>query len=639
VTDPFQSRRTSIAAVLLFAALVNYPCLIWGLQTGGDRAVHISYLASFDQQLRAGDPYPQWLNDLNYGAGSPIFFVQYPLPYYLSTAIRALFLLPATLHSYARAIGLFLFLTGILSAAFTWLWCERLSDRRTAGMATLIALTMPYVYGFDLYYRGAIGEYWALAWIPLALFFAHDLDRNAISGILGISLSYASILLAHPFSALLFAPFLVSYAFCVAEPLGRWRTSLRCAVAVLLGMGLSGFYLFPMFQHRLDFDMSKLVRLHTGNFYYQHQLFPYGQTLFPSFRLRWTGYTLACVLLGGLVAWKIFQRLQREQQPISLKLLRIAVILVILITCLAPVFHFAGWQPHQEQADPNVVSIRSRVFLVTFVTLEAGLLALAFIRTALPVLELFLGSACLLCFFLTTRWSEAIWHHARLLWNLQFPWRFDGLLTVFTVGLIALAIRDLNRDSEKRWLRSAAFLLVLWVFFALGVDFSLGIAKAFVHPIPVVAESGLEIGFPTYTNVESLPSESDLGPSDGLPNRAAVLNGNGSAKLTETAPRQRLLVAVCAEDCTVLIRQVYFPFWHAVENGRELRLKPSSRAGLSEVSLPRGSHQVRIELLRGRPELAGLWSSVISGLVTLGIAGVAFFSRSRKHTSALPVRQ
>ena len=630
LTRGFENRlvRRSLAVVILVACLVNYPCLIWGLQSGGDRDVHLTYLIAFDEQLRAGDFYPQWLNSLNYGAGSPIFFVQYPLPYYISAALHRILFLPSTPEGYNHALGLFMYFSGILSSIFAWLWCRRIAGAFAGLFAALVALTMPYAYGFDLYYRAAIGEYWALAWIPLALYFAHDLHDRRLRGLLGVAVAYAAILLAHPFSALLFAPFLIAYAICVNEPLARYRAAVLSASAAGLGMALSAFYFFPMMAHRLDFNMANLLRLHTGNFYYQHQLFPFGQTLFPGFRLRWTLYTIGCIAFGAIIIGIGVLRSLIRNQTLVWKLCVVALIITILAVCLAPLFHFIGFQPHPEQADANVVSIRGRVFLLTFATLEIGLLAFVCVREAAAPLPSFLAASCLFCFFLTTRWSEAIWHHIKLLWNLQFPWRLDGLLTIFSVGLVALVLRDLAGLLPRLRVRLLMFCFGVWLVFCVGLDLSLGIAKVFVHPMPAALASGIEIGFPTYTNVAQLPTESELGPADGISGGASLVSGQGSASLALVTPRRKILSADCSEPCTILVRQLYYPYWKAQEAGHpDISLSQSSRAGLCELSLSPGSHSIQIQLSRGRPEVVGIWVSASSLVAVVSLLGLYFVKK------------
>jgi len=633
MSDPKQSSALwPLVVVILSAAVVNFPCLIWGLQFGDDHNLHVTYLHFFDAQLRAGELYPRWLSGLNFGAGSPIFFVQYPLPYYAAAGLRWLFHISATPVGEAHALGLFVFFTGIVAGVSSWLWCRTLANPFAAVLASVVYLTMPYVYGCDVYHRAAIGEYSALAWVPLALFFAHQIDTRPRLAVAGMASTFAAVILSNLFTALLFAPFLVLYAICRAPRPGSetWMAAVFVISALALGVGISGAYFVPMNAHRAFFSAANLDKLGPGIFFYRDHLFPFGETLFPgsSFSLR-----IVDLISGGLGLATAAIFVVRVRQSQTSKMLAAVAIVCVLLTCVAPWFHLVGFSPHPDEAILRVIDMRCRVFLITLLTLEAAMLAYASLRTYAKPLPKFLLAASLACCFLSTRWSEEIWQHASFLWSIQFPWRLSGLLSVFALGLFALALGDVWGFPSRRK-KMLVVCAGLWLAIGVSSYIALDIRGYLAQPFSTEVKLRLETPYPVYASISRLPTLDELGPSDGLADKVLLLAGEGTARLETLSPRYLRLDAECPGDCTFLVKLVYYPFWRAHEaSNQPVALQPSERAGLTELTLGPGAHVVDLELPFGRSEIWGAGLSFIS----IVVVGLLFF-RGREKKVSQPVR-
>ena len=596
-----------LAIVILFACVVNFPCLLWGLQFGRDHNLHIAYLHFFDAQLRAGEFHPRWISGLNFGAGSPIFFVQYPLPYYAAAGLGHLFRLPANPVGEAHALGLFVFFTGIVSAVCAWLWCRALTNPVVAIFASAAYLTMPYVYGCDVYYRAAIGEYSALAWAPLALFFAHQIDTRPVRAVAGMASAFGIVILSNLFTAILFAPFLVIYAILRVDRRKRVLAAALATSALILGVGISGVYFLPMNAHRGFFSLANLVKLGPQIFSYRDHLFPFGEALFPRgpLSLRIVEILSGAIGLAIVVILVIRLRMQKS------KALAYAAIVCILLTCVAPFLHRVGLVPHPDWASPRVIDDRGRMFLVSFLTFEVAIIAYASLRDYADAIPRFLLAASLACYFLSTRWSEWLWHHASFLWNIQFPWRLSGLLSISALGLVAFAVRDLW-DGESRRRRLLLSCVALWVLVGIGSYVALNLSAGLARPFFTEMRPKIEGPYPTYASISRLPTPDELGPSDGFTNKVSFLAGDGTATLDTIASRHLRLHADCAHPCKILLKLVYYPAWQAHEASEPVRLAASSRAGLTELSLGPGRHEVDLILPLARSEIWGAWLSLVS---------------------------
>lgn len=603
----------SLFLVIVYACLVNYPCALWGPPSGDDRVVHLTYFHFFDEQLRTGELYPRWITGLNYGAGSPIFFIQYPLPYYAAAGLQRLFHMPGNLEGQARALGLFLCVSGVLWGVFVWLWCRRLASPLAALLAALGSLTLPYAYTCDVYTRVAIGEYSALAWIPLMLFFSHELRVRRAYAVAGISCAFAMVIFSNVLMAFLAAPFLILYAVCCLGWGRILKTAVLTASALALGATLSSIYLLPMIANSRLFSMAHLVRFGPDIFFYKLHLFPYGQNLFPRTGPRTAVLDLLSWVLGCVVAVALVTRSRRTNVLPDKVLSGIGALCLILI-CSAPLLSFAGFSGNQEIAGPRVIAVRSQVFLASFLTLEMALLAYAALRSRVQPLAHFLLGSCLVCFFMATRLSAGIWQQLPFLWNLQFPWRLGGLVSIFAVGLLALSLRDY--ENSQWTMRPPGFVgLIGWtVVISIGGLLVFDTAGSYVHHFPPRILSKVETMYPAYATLSRLPTPEELGPNDGLADGVAFLDGAGAAELRKVDARHLHLQANCVKRCTLVLKLVYYPLWRSSDSSKQaLLLSPSSkRPGLTELSLSEGLHQVELQLPRTYAESYGAALSLVA---------------------------
>jgi hypothetical protein len=626
-----ESLYVPLAIVILVACVVNLPCLLWGLQFGHDHNLHITYLHFLDEQRRAGEFYPRWISALNFGAGSPIFFVQYPLPYYVASLCRRVFGISATAVGDAHAIGLFIFLTGIAAGVFSWLWCSVLTNPVAAVFASVAYLTMPYLYGCDVYYRAAIGEYSALAWIPLVLFFAHWIGPHPPRAIAGMGLAIAAVTLSNLFTAILFLPFLFLYVITIAAPVKIWKTMLSAACALALGIGASSVYFLPMMVHRSFFSLRNLVNLRGGIFNYRDHLFPIAATLFPSSH---TAITVVGSASGALGLAIIATLILRSRRGLMFAILIYTAVFLLLLTCAASLLHRIGFFSRPEAAGFRAVDVRSRIFLITFLTSEAAFLAYASLRDHAEMLPNFFVAACLACYVLTTRLSEWIWQHVSFLCNIQFPWRLTGILSVFALGLVAFVARDALASPQRR--RNILLVCMAWCLVMVGSCFVLDIPQVLSRPFFTEIRSKLDGPFPAYATVSELPSLDELGPNEPPLDKPSFLAGGGNVTLSIVSPRHLRVEANCFSACTVLLKLVYYPFWQAREiTGQLVALQPTSRAGLSQLSLSAGIHEVDLELPVRRAETWGGWISLICLLIISTMFAVARDARQESVTPFL----
>jgi uncharacterized membrane protein len=249
-----------LIAILLWALLFTYPCVRHGITTGYDAATHVRYQHHFSRQFWRGDFYPRWLAEENKGYGSPIFLIQYPLPYFVTALLRPLAAFPSTSDRDARELGVFMFVALAAAGVAARFWFSKFSSTVAATVAAVAYLSLPY-FMVGIYLRAAIGEVSALVFMPLALAFCESTHKAKCS-IFPLSASFALLTISNPIIALLFIPVLFTYALLSARQMGVTlaASARRLSLALILSFGLASIYLIPVLAYRGLFHLDGLVQ-------------------------------------------------------------------------------------------------------------------------------------------------------------------------------------------------------------------------------------------------------------------------------------------------------------------------------------------------------------------------------------------
>lgn len=257
-----QSIRNGRVLMLAAAALfLSFPVFVWGpMVAAHDSTQHMNFGKYFAEQFWQGELYPRWLMNMNHGLGSASFFVYPPLPSY----VYAL-LLPAAriLHINAFSAGEYLcLLTSGLSA---FLWMRTLASERVSLIAAGIYLLLPYHLAVDFYRRGALSECWALAWMPLVLYFTTQVVKKNRWAVVGLGVAYALLIVSHLISVLLFSVLPLLLVLAVSERGRKLRSLFTVAGGLALGTALSASYLVPAIASAKYFPVSRLGYLTEGS--------------------------------------------------------------------------------------------------------------------------------------------------------------------------------------------------------------------------------------------------------------------------------------------------------------------------------------------------------------------------------------
>lgn len=280
---------------IIFAAgtIICLPILIFGAPAGHSLGFNLVWLRDFSAQLFAGELYPRWLNNLNAGAGSPVFFFYAPLPFYVSSVGSAF--CTACDIGVRLAIGEWILLTA--SGLSFYIFARKNAVPSAATIGAAVYILLPYHFEYTLWIRQSIGELGAYVWMPLILLYIQKISLRE-PGIVGLAVCYALLISTHLPAALLFSMFMLAYAVILSPPDKFLVVLPRFVAGVIIGALLSSVYLLPAL---LNLEHVASERLWSDYYLYDRWFFLDGQedpgpitnTLYPSLLVT-TAIFVAC---------------------------------------------------------------------------------------------------------------------------------------------------------------------------------------------------------------------------------------------------------------------------------------------------------------------------------------------------------
>ena len=533
-------------ALLLLPFLLISSLMRPGLPGMADAQIHLFRTVEWDYLWRNGILFPTWAPNLAFGYGYPLFNFAPPLPYIF---IDLWHLLGLSLTSATKLLAVGTLYLASLGAYFF--------ARRTLGFgpSLIVAaaqLYTPFVFRQHLLYGGNYPQLLGMALFPWGLWAVHRLlSTGRGSAVVWVALIVAAALQSHLFQGLLLVGLLAAYLilYQIRQPLTR-RT-LYAIVALLLGVALAGWFLFPVFIER-------------------------GWTWTQSdFYVQKSPYSLRFLTVSELWAWPARLDLAAANPwvPFSLNPMLVGLAGLGLLTL--------PWQRRWSD----------RLFHAIFCLL------------------VLVGSL-----FLMLPESTALWETFPFLSLAQFPWRLFGLpilATAFLAGLGVQLLFDRLAWLRASALKGGILLGLTFLLIVAPVAPLFYPTAGFVDfGSPTVADhlrfemSGLVIGgtnlgeyLPVW--VAEQPRSSPLVSAieaGQIPDRLdrALLPAQAEVIQTSLTPltfayRLRLSAAQ-----TLRFHAFYFPGWEARIDGAATPVFPEAESGLILLEAPAGIHWVEV---------------------------------------------
>jgi hypothetical protein len=552
----------------------------------------VSYLVEFDQGIRDGLIWPIWGPDYAVGFGYPVWLVYAPLTYFVAEGFHLLGFGLTAAVKLTWAFGFLLGAAGMYRLARRW-WGP------AAGMIAALAYTYAPYHLVQIYVRGALAEFLALAWFPWVLLaFVKLWDDPKPRRAAWAALALGALILTHSQAPVMYVPFLagfvlfkaVTFRFTAGDERvgGRLRSLVWSGVALGLGGLLGAIFMVPLLLERRY--IAELSWLHDTYYYGRHFVYP--SQLFSPF---WgAGYSVEGAADGMSFQLGLLQTLG-------------AAVGAVAVFCRSP------------RDGPELAHRPDALFLV--------------ILSAVTV-------------FAMTPAAKVIWDALPLVNLMQFPWRLLALTTV-TLGLLAGAgaswLRDGPQDSHSdpgAETASVSPWSVSPYVYALALVFVLAsfpYIRPELAPVRPQDESPLNLiefeakhpdmrGMTAWS--ERLPVEADsplvAQYLAGEPlARAAIAAGQGT--ILEQRSSSASAFARIRADGPVRLRFYthYFPGWRATVDGQPVEVQPDPPNGLIGLDLLPGEHQVQVQFGATPVRRASAAVSIVGLMSVVGLWAVS----------------
>ncbi|OGM27112.1 hypothetical protein A2962_03350 [Candidatus Woesebacteria bacterium RIFCSPLOWO2_01_FULL_39_61] len=494
----------------------------------------------------------RWVPDMGYGYGYPQFNFYAPMPYYIMEAFHLVGLgFLDSVKAGFIASTIFALVGMYLLGRFLW-------GKMGGAVSSFLYIYAPY-RAVDFYVRGAVGELWALAFLPfIFLYSAKSLEDGKKYKVL-FALSLASLLTSHNISALIFIPILLLW-FIFLLWYKKDSTSLKLKAkgfnfftGLFWGFAISAFFVIPAWFEKNFVHIESLLG---GYFNYINHFVGVRQLLFEN---QW-GYGTSEVgpyddilLSVGLIQW----------------LLPLVVLILLLI-----------------------LKRKKSFFLVLFFTL-LGWIAL----------------------FMAHSRSSFIWDKLYFLAILQFPWRFLIIATfLFSLasGSVSLLFKKVTAGYKLTFI-----LLIVIGFMLYRSNF---VPRIWIDISDSEKFSGDSWQRQqTISIFDYLPIYAEKPPGSAAPNKPVAIEGRvGSIEGQKGTDWQIWNVEIESETAILQLPLYYFPNWEVFVNGVKTPINYTNKLGLITFFLNQGSHEVKAELRNTPVRVAGNTIS-IAGVIAVPI--------------------
>lgn len=222
--------------IALLAGLAMGSSFFYGITTGNDFHQHFQFAISIHDSLISGEIYPSFVAAPNYGLGDIALRFYPPLGYYiLSLAYIAIG------NWYVAAMATFWLVFFVGGAGVYKLAREEFPPPQSL-LAAAIYIFVPYHLN-EIYNNFLFAEFVATAVLPFCfLYITRICRKGGLASVIGLSISYAFLILSHLPLTVIGSLALFVYACLLLRKEDLWRSLAALTVSVCTGLFISSFY-------------------------------------------------------------------------------------------------------------------------------------------------------------------------------------------------------------------------------------------------------------------------------------------------------------------------------------------------------------------------------------------------------------
>lgn len=519
----FQSEKFYVCLIVAAAFLVTLPILIDGIPYGFDMPHHFQCALTYLDAIKSGDFYPAWTLDRNLGYGAMELRMYPPLSHY----VLALF--EIIVGNWLLATWLTYFFWWTLGSCGVYLLSREFVKPNAAAFAAILFSVMPYRLS-QLYLTFLYSELCAIAVLPFCFYFltrilkeSADASRSCEANkrdflshdVLGLTVSYAVLILTHLPMTVIGSVSLAIYFFAQV----RWNFKsfqfalLRTAVGLSAGLAATSFFWIKVIQER--FLLAKNAIYEDASVNYQYN------------------FLLTALQNYDDVSIEVYKTITQVYDAVLF-----LIFFVVLPVALLGLF---AWKARKN-------SLRRGVWTT-------------FISTA----------------FLTTILSRPLWNNLPLLSEVQFPWRFLGVVSIFAPVIAAFGFSVLLnwfRDSKRRPLALIiAGTILVGSFFAVNQSIRGAIYKDSAELENYVESAGKSEGFTFWWTIWARKDFTKK-PID------KIFADSRQANISEWKPAKRTFNVEAGKPLDVYVATFYHPNWSATVNDVPTEIRSADDGGM-----------------------------------------------------------
>lgn len=529
---------------------------------------HVVRVRQMSEALTQGQFPVRWVDGLGYGYGYPLFNFYSPLPYYVGSMGVLFGLAPLDGAKLMFAVGL------MLSGVTMFMAARRVWGFSGGMLSAVLYVYAPY-HAINVYIRGSVGEYWAMAFLPLILMGLHGLaflPKNKFWYALIGGVGYAGVILSHNITAMLatFLMMLVVVALFIRLILKKdmqalWLVIKHIVILLAIGIGLSAFFFLPALAEMKYTKVDKII----GGEADIHNHFLFIDQLWDS-------------------PWGFAGSAPGRDDGMSFKVGKIHIVLALIGLILSTVHYW----PFKKNPDaPN-----SKMFFLT-----TSLFALSLISV-----------------FMTTSNSSFIWELVPMLSYVQFPWRFLVfiLICVSVLGGGISNIKYIFKGDRGITAGAATVAFVLAVILINGKYF---MPEKYYDLSPRTYNDRSYIVWHTSRiSDEYMPKDFPIPVSEEDLIRKKFRESDAIHIDDVKVQAHKVSATVQATSLSKLILYTaYFPGWRVYMDG--IKQEVAVSRGFISINVPQGSHSITAQFEDTPIRTAG---NLISLFSVIGVFGI-----------------
>ena len=397
-------KRGSVLCIGLIVLFACVPLMTNYLLSGQDLTFHLMRIEGLAEGLKQGQfpvkMQPVWLNDYGY----PVSIMYGDLFLYVPAVLRIIG------FSLQASYKIYLVMIQIITAINTYLCCKEIAEDRKLGVVGCFLYVFATNRMTNIYYRAAVGEYTALAFLPLVFlglfYLLGEKERTKAEQkkvFFLLVMGYTFMLESHMLS------FNIAIVFSIIYCLFHFKKFLQnfwfLVKTALITIGLNLGFLVPMADYMISHDMKVKFASQIENMQ-EHGLFL--SQLFQMFRFP---VSLSGNVMNGVGG----------DMAIGIGLaymLMLALFVWELCCCF--------WKKKKGLANEGMIQTESvRIFVI------------------------FLLCLVMSCYFFPWHAIGKIPVLGSILTPYQFAWRFIGIATFLGVILTMYALKALEKLTDR----------------------------------------------------------------------------------------------------------------------------------------------------------------------------------------------